>query len=108
MRQPGAGLFENHRLPPGRMNSVRPLTSSGPLEPDTKTGTSASAGTASTLVAGQLGTQAGRSSASANIQAIAGVVIKELYRRKDFYVLFILTALITLALGSAKFFGEDK
>ena len=32
-------------------------------------------------------------SALVNIQAIAGVVIKELYRRKDFYVLFILTAL---------------
>jgi len=26
------------------------------------------------------------------IFAIAGVVIKELYRRKDFYVLFVLTA----------------
>jgi ABC-type transport system involved in multi-copper enzyme maturation permease subunit len=46
------------------------------------------------------------SAAFGNIQAIAGVVIKELYRRKDFYVLFILTALITLALGSASFFGE--
>ena len=43
-----------------------------------------------------------------NIQAIAGVVIKELCRRKDFYVLFILTALITLSLGSVNFFGEDK
>ena len=30
------------------------------------------------------------------IWAIATVVIKELLRRKDFYVLFILTALITL------------
>lgn len=47
-------------------------------------------------------------SALGNIQAIAGVVIMELYRRKDFYVLFILTALITLALGSVNFFGEDK
>ena len=28
------------------------------------------------------------------IGALAGVVIKELYRRKDFYVLFVLTALI--------------
>ena len=28
--------------------------------------------------------------------AIASVVIKELYRRKDFYVLFVLTALITV------------
>src|SRR5438477_6830605 len=43
-----------------------------------------------------------------NIQAIAGVVIRELYRRKDFYVLFVLTALITLVLGSVNFFNEDK
>src|SRR2546421_8421558 len=42
------------------------------------------------------------------VTALAGVVIKELYRRKDFYVLFILTALITLVLGSVNFFGEDK
>src|SRR2546428_2448673 len=47
-------------------------------------------------------------SAWANIRAIAGLVIKELYRRKDFYVLFILTALITIALGSVNFVGEDK
>ena len=26
------------------------------------------------------------------ISAIAGIVLKELYRRKDFYVLFVLTA----------------
>src|ERR1051325_9604652 len=43
-----------------------------------------------------------------NILAISGIVIKELYRRKDFYVLFILTALITLVLGSVNFFGEAK
>jgi ABC-type transport system involved in multi-copper enzyme maturation permease subunit len=43
-----------------------------------------------------------------NIQAISGVVIKELYRRKDFYVLFILTALITLVFGSVNFFNEEK
>lgn len=36
--------------------------------------------------------------------AIAGVVIKELYRRKDFYVLFVLSALITIAAGSVNFF----
>ena len=29
-----------------------------------------------------------------NVLAIAGVVIKEMYRRKDFYVLFVLTALM--------------
>jgi len=43
-----------------------------------------------------------------NALAIGGVVIKELYRRKDFYVLFILTALLTLVLGSVNFFNEDK
>ncbi len=43
-----------------------------------------------------------------NVQAIGGVVIKELYRRKDFYVLFVLTALITLLLGSVSFFNDDK
>jgi Cu-processing system permease protein len=40
--------------------------------------------------------------------AIASVVIKELYRRKDFYVLFVLTALITLVMGSANFFNDNK
>src|SRR6184192_3992581 len=38
--------------------------------------------------------------------ALAGVVIKELYRRKDFYVLFVLTALITVAVGSVNFFHD--
>lgn len=42
------------------------------------------------------------------IFAVAGVVIKELYRRKDFYVLFILTALITLLLGSVRFFNNQN
>jgi ABC-type transport system involved in multi-copper enzyme maturation permease subunit len=40
--------------------------------------------------------------------AIAGVVIKEMYRRKDFYVLLVLTALITLVLGSVNFFNDPK
>ncbi len=40
--------------------------------------------------------------------ALAGVVIKEMYRRKDFYVLFVLTALLTLLTGSATFFNDDK
>jgi len=35
--------------------------------------------------------------------ALAWVVVKELYRRKDFYVLFVLTALITLLSGSVTF-----
>ena len=42
------------------------------------------------------------------IFALAGVVIKELYRRKDFYVLFVLTALLTLAAGAINFFHDDK
>jgi Cu-processing system permease protein len=42
------------------------------------------------------------------VLAIAGVVIKELYRRKDFYVLFVLTAVITLVMGSVSFFHDTK
>ncbi len=42
------------------------------------------------------------------ILALAGVVIKELYRRKDFYVLFFLTALLTLGAGAINFFHDDK
>lgn len=38
--------------------------------------------------------------------AIAGVVIKELYRRKDFYVLLVLTAVITGLLGTINFFND--
>jgi Cu-processing system permease protein len=41
------------------------------------------------------------------ILALAGVVIKELYRRKDFYVLFVLTAVITLLMGSVSFFHDS-
>ena len=47
-------------------------------------------------------------SAATNVLAIAGVVIKEMYRRKDFYVLFVLTALITLVMGSVTFFNQDN
>ncbi|MCF7668874.1 MAG: ABC transporter permease [Verrucomicrobia bacterium] len=43
-----------------------------------------------------------------NALAIGGIVIKELYRRKDFYVLFILTALITLGLGAMNFFNDAR
>ena len=42
------------------------------------------------------------------ITALAGVVIKELYRRKDFYVLFVLTAVITLVMASVNFFHDEK
>ena len=40
------------------------------------------------------------------VLALSGVVIKELYRRKDFYVLFVLTAVITLLMGSVSFFND--
>ncbi len=43
-----------------------------------------------------------------NILAVSSIVIKELYRRKDFYVLFILTALICLVMASVKIFNDDK
>ena len=36
------------------------------------------------------------------------MVIKELYRRKDFYVLFALVVVITLLLGSVNFFHEER
>jgi ABC-type transport system involved in multi-copper enzyme maturation permease subunit len=42
------------------------------------------------------------------VMALSGVVIKELYRRKDFYVLFVLTAVITLLMGSVTFFNDAK
>ena len=41
-----------------------------------------------------------------NALAIAGVCIKELYRRKDFYVLFVLSFLITVMAGSGSFFHD--
>ena len=40
------------------------------------------------------------------VLAIAGVVVKELYRRKDFYVLLVLTAVITGLLGAVNFFND--
>jgi ABC-type transport system involved in multi-copper enzyme maturation permease subunit len=40
--------------------------------------------------------------------ALAGIVIKEMYRRKDFYVLFVLTALLTIAAGTINFFHDEK
>src|SRR4051812_41202981 len=46
------------------------------------------------------------SSAWVNSRAIAALVVKELFRRKDFYVVFVLTALMTLILGSVNFFNE--
>lgn len=43
-----------------------------------------------------------------NILAVSSVVVKELYRRKDFYVLFVLTVVLTLLAGSVNFFNDDK
>jgi ABC-type transport system involved in multi-copper enzyme maturation permease subunit len=40
--------------------------------------------------------------------ALAGIVIKELYRRKDFYVLFVMTAVITVLMGSVSFFHDSS
>ncbi|HTD67015.1 MAG TPA: ABC transporter permease subunit [Candidatus Limnocylindria bacterium] len=42
------------------------------------------------------------------IQAIAIVVLKEMIRRKDFYVLFVITALITLLMGSINIFNDQS
>jgi len=43
-----------------------------------------------------------------NIFAVSGIVIKELYRRKDFYVLFILTVLLCLIMGSVRIFNDGR
>lgn len=42
------------------------------------------------------------------ICAIASVVLKEMVRRKDFYVLFVITALITLVMGSVSIFNDKS
>jgi ABC-type transport system involved in multi-copper enzyme maturation permease subunit len=43
-----------------------------------------------------------------NVFAIAGIVIKEMYRRKDFYVLLALVVVLTLVLGSVSFFNDER
>jgi len=43
-----------------------------------------------------------------NIFAVASVVLKELYRRKDFYVLFILTVLVCLIMASVNIFNDKQ
>jgi ABC-type transport system involved in multi-copper enzyme maturation permease subunit len=43
-----------------------------------------------------------------NILAVSGIVIKELYRRKDFYVLFILTVLLCLVMASVNIFNDKN
>lgn len=42
------------------------------------------------------------------VWALSSVVVKEMYRRKDFYVLFVLTALLTVMMGSVTFFHDAK
>jgi len=81
------------------MSATRFLTRSAPLP-------SEAAPVSTSLI--PTGAAVAISATLGNAQAIAGVVIKELYRRKDFYVLFILTALITLVTGSINFFGESS
>lgn len=43
-----------------------------------------------------------------NERAIAGVVLLEMLRRKDFYVLFVLTMVITALMGSVTFFNDPS
>jgi ABC-type transport system involved in multi-copper enzyme maturation permease subunit len=43
-----------------------------------------------------------------NVFAIAGIVILEMYRRKEFYVLFILTIIICLIMGSVNVFNDKE
>jgi ABC-type transport system involved in multi-copper enzyme maturation permease subunit len=42
------------------------------------------------------------------VLSLSGVVIKEMYRRKDFYVLFVLTAVLTFMMASVNFFHDAK
>lgn len=42
------------------------------------------------------------------VWALAKVVVLEMVRRKDFYVLFILTMLLTLTAGSVNLFNDDR
>jgi Cu-processing system permease protein len=43
-----------------------------------------------------------------NVFAIAGIVLLEMYRRKEFYVLFILTIMICLIMGSINIFNDKE
>ena len=40
--------------------------------------------------------------------AIAGIVVKELFRRKDFYVLFIITVLLSVLMAGVNIFNEPR
>ena len=41
-----------------------------------------------------------------NIFAVAGIAIKELYRRKDFYVLFTVTVLICIVMAAVNIYNN--
>ncbi|HEY1662048.1 MAG TPA: ABC transporter permease subunit [Verrucomicrobiae bacterium] len=43
-----------------------------------------------------------------NIFAVAGIAIKELYRRKDFYVLFIVTVLICIVMAAVNIYNNPE
>src|SRR5580692_7578359 len=43
-----------------------------------------------------------------NVFAIARIVLLEMYRRKEFYVLFILTIMICLIMGSINIFNDKE
>ena len=43
-----------------------------------------------------------------NIRLVAQVVLKESIRRKDFYVLFVMTAVICLVMGSVTFYHDNQ
>src|SRR5580698_3537837 len=43
-----------------------------------------------------------------NVFAIAQIVLLEMYRRKEFYVLFILTIIICLIMGSINIFNDKE
>ena len=43
-----------------------------------------------------------------NIRLLSRVVLKESIRRKDFYVLFVVTAVITLVMGSVNLFHDNQ
>ncbi|MGO8696940.1 MAG: ABC transporter permease [Limisphaerales bacterium] len=43
-----------------------------------------------------------------NVWALSSIVLKESVRRKDFYVLFVVTALITVIMGSVNLFHDSQ
>ena len=43
-----------------------------------------------------------------SVLALGNVVVKELYRRKDFYVLFVMTVIITLLMAVVNFFNDPN